>query len=116
MSDNRYTSQAPEPRPGLSSGHIPHSLSLPFTSLLTKESSFTTLKPVDELQSIIRNAVGSEDTWNAIKSGDRKLVFSCGSGMTAAINWLSLRLVLEGKEDVAALYDEVSPAYQQNLI
>ncbi|KAH9835755.1 Rhodanese-like protein [Rhodofomes roseus] len=33
-SQDRYLGTAPEPRAGLSSGHIPHSFSLPFTSLL----------------------------------------------------------------------------------
>ncbi|KAH9937486.1 Rhodanese-like domain-containing protein [Fomitopsis serialis] len=33
-SKDRYLGTAPEPRAGLSSGHIPHSLSLPFASLL----------------------------------------------------------------------------------
>lgn len=107
-----YTSTAPEPRPGLSSGHIPHSHSLPFTSLLTTESGYTTLKPVAELQKILRDAVGSAQGWDAVASGQRKIVFSCGSGMTAAIGWLALRLVLESEgkawsPDIAALYDEV---------
>ncbi|KZT74824.1 Rhodanese-like protein [Daedalea quercina L-15889] len=33
-SKDRYLGTAPEPRAGLSSGHIPHSVSLPFTALL----------------------------------------------------------------------------------
>lgn len=40
---------APEPRPGLASGHIPGSLSLPFSELVDP-NDVTTFRPVKEMR------------------------------------------------------------------
>jgi len=101
----RFNGTAPEPRPGLPSGHIPNSISLPFSLLLqsvqtTKGGQFTELRSPEELREIIAKAVGSD---NPIQPGSKiKIVNTCGSGMTAAIIWLALqRLGID-----SALYDE----------
>ena len=99
---------------GLSSGHIPNSLSLPFPSYLEQSSNkvpYSLLKPTEELRSTLVKAVGGEDKWAAL--GDKPVVFTCGSGMTAAVGWLADTLVREseGKEPRGALYDEVSPLH-----
>lgn len=104
----RYAGKDPEPRPGLPSGHIPHSLSLPFTSFLKRNvtpsgSTYTTFLPVPELRSALVNALGETNAKDVLE-GRRKIVASCGSGMTAGVLWLGLRLLGVEKP---ALYDEV---------
>lgn len=68
-SSKRFNGETPEPRNGLRSGTIPNSLNLPFTELLNGNK----LKSEVELKSIFDNLVLQH----------QKLVFSCGSGITA---------------------------------
>ena len=76
----RFTGATPEPRAGMRSGHIPGSASLPYTDLLNGDGTF---KPVAEVKA--RFAAAGAD-------GSRPLVTSCGSGVTACILTLGLRL------------------------
>jgi thiosulfate/3-mercaptopyruvate sulfurtransferase len=105
----RYSGAAPEPRPGLSSGHIPHSFSLSFKTFLQKQTSkvdgseYTTFLSQDALRRVLESAVGLEQA-QAIIDGKRPVITSCGSGMTAGVLWLGLRLL--GVKNIA-LYDEV---------
>ncbi len=87
----RFEGTAPEPRPNLRGGHIPGSLSLPFTDLLDPETK--TLRSVDDLKARFQAA--------GVDFG-KPVVTSCGSGITAGV--LSLALTLIGHRDVA-LYD-----------
>ena len=105
----RFLGTDPEPRPGLSSGHIPNSFSLPFNLFLTQNinivsgETYTTFKTRDQILEELKKAVGEQET-QAILEGKRKVVASCGSGMTAGVLWLGLNLLgVKG----AALYDEV---------
>jgi thiosulfate/3-mercaptopyruvate sulfurtransferase len=86
----RFAGTEPEPRPGLRGGHIPGSLSLPYTELIAADG---TLLPESELRRRFE-ASGLE-----LK---RPAVTSCGSGVTAAI--LALALHRLGTAD-AAIYD-----------
>ena len=104
----RFQGIDPEPRPGLSSGHIPHSLSLPFNTFLKKHSpaggpEYTTFRPLDELERALVDTIGQEDTKLLIE-GKRQTWTTCGSGMSAGVLWLGLKLL--GLENVS-LYDEV---------
>jgi thiosulfate/3-mercaptopyruvate sulfurtransferase len=57
----RFTGEQPEPRPGLSSGHMPHARSLPFSTLLEKHETgqgYTTVLPHDKLKETFDRAVG----------------------------------------------------------
>ena len=105
----RFLGTDPEPRPGLSSGHIPNSFSLPFNLFLTQNTNivsgetYTMFKSRDRVLEELKIAVGEEET-RAILEGKRKVVTSCGSGMTAGVLWLGLNLL--GAKGVA-LYDEV---------
>jgi thiosulfate/3-mercaptopyruvate sulfurtransferase len=76
----RFTGAVPEPRAGMRSGHIPGSASLPYTDLLNADGTF---KPEAELRA--RLAAAGVD-------GSRPVVTSCGSGVTACILTLGLRL------------------------
>ncbi|KAH8100548.1 Rhodanese-like protein [Cristinia sonorae] len=112
----RYHGSDPEPRPGLSSGHIPHSLSLPFTTFLdthTVERSdgstgtYTTLRTAAGIHEGLLSALGPEYT-KEVLSGKRSIVASCGSGMTAGVLWLGLKTL--GVDNVG-LYDESWTGY-----
>lgn len=111
-SRGRFLGTDPEPRPGLSSGHIPHSFSLPFTAFLqtstTPNSSvqYTTFLPVAELRNALVSHVG--DHAEAVIQGKRPITTTCGSGMTAGVLWLGLKLL--GAPNVA-LYDESWTGY-----
>ncbi|MEP1553954.1 MAG: rhodanese-like domain-containing protein [Paraglaciecola sp.] len=71
-SEGRFYGTAPEPREGLRSGHVPGAINLPFTELING----TQLKSTSELTSIF-------ESLNI--HPHEKLVFSCGSGVTACI-------------------------------
>jgi thiosulfate/3-mercaptopyruvate sulfurtransferase len=85
----RFNGTQPEPRKGLRSGHIPTSINLPFSVCIEG----TELKPHKELKDIF-SELGL--TFN------RRLVFSCGSGVTACI--LALAATEAGFKTVA-VYD-----------
>ncbi|KAI5803791.1 Rhodanese-like domain-containing protein [Geopyxis carbonaria] len=74
--NKRFTGVDPEPRPGLSSGHIPGSISVPFSYLVSVSNN--TLKPSDELRSILLKA-GVDD------SPETDTILMCGTGVTAAV-------------------------------
>ncbi len=76
----RFTGAVPEPRAGMRSGHIPGSASLPYTDLLNADGTF---RPPSALRD--RFAAAGAD-------GSRPPVTSCGSGVTACILTLGLRL------------------------
>lgn len=86
----RFRGEAPEPRPGLRSGHIPGSKNLPYGELLNPDG---TMKDTPELRAAFE-AAGVDVTKPAITT--------CGSGISAAI--LSLALERLGNRD-HALYD-----------
>jgi thiosulfate/3-mercaptopyruvate sulfurtransferase len=104
----RFTGKDPEPRAGLSSGHIPNSLSLPFGVFLQANNlpdggSYTTFKPPEAVKQALEDHIGKENA-DFIISGQTPVATSCGSGMTAAVLWLGLKQL--GIEKIA-LYDEV---------
>ena len=76
----RFTGAVPEPRAGMRSGHIPGSANVPYTDLLNADGTF---RPVSEIKVLFAKA-GVD--------GSRPLVTSCGSGVTACILTLGLRL------------------------
>lgn len=89
-SRERFRGEAPEPRPGLRSGHMPGSLNLPFGELIAADG---TLKPRAELLAILSRA-GIDP--------ERPVITTCGSGVTAAIVSLALE---ETGHPARALYD-----------
>lgn len=78
----RFDGRDPEPRQGLSSGHMPHSINIPFNELIDQHSK--TLLPIHELKALFK------------RKGlalDKPIVTTCGSGMTAAIVFFALEQV-----------------------
>ncbi len=88
-SGGRFAGTLPEPRPGISSGHMPGATSMPFTELVEEGR----LKSADELRRIF--AAKGVDTKQPITT-------TCGSGVTAAVIALGLEVV--GAKQVS-LYD-----------
>ena len=87
-SRGRFTGEDPEPRPGLSSGHIPGSVNVPYSELVEKaEGGGVQLKSVEELVRVMRAA--------GVRLNDRNspLVTSCGTGVTASVVALALELI-----------------------
>jgi thiosulfate/3-mercaptopyruvate sulfurtransferase len=86
----RFTGLAPEPRPGIRSGHLPGSVNLPFSRLVAPDG---TILPESELRGLLR------------ESGidlSQPIIATCGSGTSACT--LVLALDLLGFRDVA-VYD-----------
>lgn len=87
-SAGRFNGTAPEPRPGVRSGHMPNAQNLPFPEVLDGG----VMKTVPELKAI----------FSGLASAEKKLITSCGSGITACI--LTLAAELAGYEKLA-VYD-----------
>jgi thiosulfate/3-mercaptopyruvate sulfurtransferase len=80
-SHGRFQGVEPEPRPGLRSGHVPGSINLPFTELVTRDG---TLLPSEALR---RRLVEAGVDLN------RPVVATCGSGTSACALVLSLHSI-----------------------
>jgi len=89
-SPERFRGEAPEPRPGLRSGHIPGARNLPYKNLLNPDGT-------------MKDAAGLRAAFEAAGVDPMKpVITSCGSGVTAAV--LSLGLERIGSRN-HALYD-----------
>ena len=81
---NRFDGTAPEPRAGIRSGSIPNSVNLPFSEVLEngKYKSKAALKTL----------------FDAMNIGNRPLIFSCGSGVTACIVLLACEWICRNRK------------------
>ncbi len=86
---DRFRGEAPEPRAGLKSGHIPNSFNLPFGGLLSEGQ----LKSKAEIEAAFKTA-GVDLS--------RPIATTCGSGVTATILAIALEAI---GHPVTALYD-----------
>jgi thiosulfate/3-mercaptopyruvate sulfurtransferase len=86
----RFQGTAPEPRPGLPSGHMPGAINLPYTELVHPDG---TLLPVGELRTRLEAA--------GLRL-DRPIVATCGSGTSACT---LLHALSRLGVDSGALYD-----------
>jgi thiosulfate/3-mercaptopyruvate sulfurtransferase len=93
----RFNGTAPEPRPGLSSGHMPGATNVPFTELVEDGR----LKPAEKIRALF-----------LAKDIDlqQPITTTCGSGVTAAVIALGLEIV--GAQNVS-LYDGSWAEYAQ---
>lgn len=86
---DRFRGEAPEPRPGVRSGHMPGSLNVPFTALIENGR----LASTERIKQAF--AAGGVDI-------DQPIITSCGSGVSAATMWLALDALGRAPK---ALYD-----------
>ncbi len=89
-SEARFKGEAPEPRPGLRSGHMPGSKNVPHNLLIAADG---TLKSPQEIAAVFTKA--------GVDMG-KPIINSCGSGVSAAI--LALGQAIAGHDD-SAVYD-----------
>jgi len=85
----RFRGEAPEPRPGVRSGHMPGSRNVPVTELVADG----TLAAPEKVRAAL--AAGGVDP-------DKPAIASCGSGVSAAVLWLALDSIGNPPQ---ALYD-----------
>lgn len=97
-SAGRFQGSAPEPRPGIRSGHMPGATSLPYTEVLREG------RLLDKPELVRLFAERGVDL-------DRPVVTTCGSGITAAV--LTLALQRAGARKVS-LYDGSWAEYAQH--
>jgi thiosulfate/3-mercaptopyruvate sulfurtransferase len=80
-SAGRFAGVEPEPRPGLRGGHVPGSVSLPFTELVRSDG--TMLPPAELRRRLVEAGIDLS----------RPVVATCGSGTSACALVLSLHLI-----------------------
>jgi thiosulfate/3-mercaptopyruvate sulfurtransferase len=86
---NRFRGEAPEPREGIRSGHMPGARNVPVTELIENGR----LIAPDKIKE--RFTAGGVDL-------DKPVITSCGSGVTAATLWFALDAIGKAPK---ALYD-----------
>ena len=92
--EGRWSGKDPEPRPGLSSGHIPGSISVPFSELLDPVNK--TILTGNELRKVFEKK-GVDPS--------KPIISSCGTGVTAAVIDAALQEADYGDEANRRLYD-----------
>ena len=85
----RFRGEAPEPRPGIRSGHMPGALNVPVTELI-EDGRLVAPEKIAE-----RFNAGGVDV-------NKPVITSCGSGVTAATLWFALDAIGKAPK---ALYD-----------
>lgn len=91
----RFNGEVDEPRAGLERGHIPGALNVPFTELVTAHNTCK-FRDLNAMKDAIMNSgviLGS------------KIIFSCGSGVTAAVVQFALYLLGQRELNKLPLYD-----------
>jgi len=87
-SKERFLGLAPEVREGLRSGHMPSAINLPISEILENKT--------------MKNAYQLAQIFEALMPHKQRVVFSCGSGVTACILALAAKLV---GYDALSVYD-----------
>ncbi|KAF5665500.1 thiosulfate sulfurtransferase [Fusarium heterosporum] len=93
-SPGRFTGQDPEPREGLSSGHMPGSINIPFSAVLDPKTK--AFLPKDQLKKLFaEKGVDSE----------HPIISSCGTGVTACVIETALEEAGVGSPEIRKVYD-----------
>lgn len=90
----RFTGEAPEPREGLSSGHMPGAINIPFNAVLDPETK--AFLPKDQLKKLFQEK-GVDP--------DKPIITSCGTGVTAVVIETALEEAEYGSADKRRVYD-----------
>lgn len=93
-SSGRWTGKDPEPRPGLSSGHMPGSINIPFDAVLDPDTK--AFLPLEQLKKIFQ-----EKGVNPAKP----IISSCGTGVTACVIETALSEAQYGTPETRKVYD-----------
>lgn len=100
-SNDRFTGAAPEPRPGLSSGHIPGSFNLPFPKVLGENKAY---KSKQELLELFKSEFNLDLSNPNFLDGRKGIIVLCGTGVTAVILKLAIELII-GANVPVRVYD-----------
>ncbi|KIH94677.1 thiosulfate/3-mercaptopyruvate sulfurtransferase [Sporothrix brasiliensis 5110] len=93
-SSGRFTGTVPEPRPGLSSGHMPGAVNIPYDAVLDPSSK--TFLPANALRELFQ------------KKGidpEKPIISSCGTGVTACVIETALGEAQYGSPEQRRVYD-----------
>lgn len=94
-SEGRFLGESPEPRVGLRGGHMPNAYNVPVTELL--DQNLSRLRSIKDMKAIFDKAGINIQT-------DKRIICSCGSGVTACI--LATALEICGRDrDNTLIYD-----------
>jgi thiosulfate/3-mercaptopyruvate sulfurtransferase len=93
-SHGRWTGKDAEPRPGLSSGHMPGSINIPFDAVLDPQTK--TFLPADKLRELFK-AKGVDP--------EKPIISSCGTGVTACVIETALNEAQYGSPEKRKVYD-----------
>eukprot|EP00752_Nemacystus_decipiens_P012179 g10797.t1 len=92
----RFRGEVPEPRPGVTGGHVPGSVCVPFSKVLV-DGDVNSFRSPEEIRTAFEDAGVDVDSPLPITT-------TCGSGVTAAV--LSFALELAGrKAELSPVYD-----------
>lgn len=90
----RFTGKDPEPREGLSSGHMPGSISIPFSAVLDPKTK--AFLPKEELKKLFEEK-GVDPS--------KPIISSCGTGVTAVVIDAALEEAGYGSPETRRVYD-----------
>lgn len=93
----RFKGEAPEPRAGLDSGHMPRSRNVPFDTIL-KQPGNAAFLPSEEIKAVFARA-------GVDVNRKGRILTSCGSGITASVLFTGLLLAGRNIEEGLSLYD-----------
>ncbi|OAA62406.1 rhodanese-like domain-containing protein [Niveomyces insectorum RCEF 264] len=93
-SSGRFSGKDPEPRPGLSSGHMPGAINIPFDTVLDPVTK--AFLPVDQLGKLFREK-GVDP--------EKPIISSCGTGVTACVVETALDEANYGSPTSRRVYD-----------
>lgn len=93
-SEGRFTGEAPEPRPGLSSGHMPGSINIPFDAVL--DPATKAYLPAEKLRALFQEK-GVDPA--------KPIISSCGTGVTACVIETALEEAGYGSPASRRVYD-----------
>lgn len=99
---DRFIGKANEPRPGLSSGHIPGAINLPFNTLLTgNNNQFKNKQEILEIfheKNILNgngDGNGDDKIENLLTNYPKGIIVMCGTGVTAVILKFAIECILK---------------------
>ncbi|KAI1772606.1 thiosulfate sulfurtransferase [Hypoxylon cercidicola] len=92
--NGRFTGKDPEPREGLSSGHMPGSINIPFSSVLDPQTK--AFLPKDQLKKIFEEKKVDPS---------KPIISTCGTGVTAVVIETALEEAGYGSLETRRVYD-----------
>ncbi|KAI1454543.1 thiosulfate sulfurtransferase [Annulohypoxylon moriforme] len=92
--NGRFTGKDPEPREGLSSGHMPGSISIPFSAVLDPKTK--AFLPKEQLQKLFKEK-GVDPS--------KPIISTCGTGVTAVVIDTALEEAGYGTPETRRVYD-----------